>query len=771
MPNWITMRDYWTFKPLEVQKYKRHLFECRDSKEETNHSLLVHVAATHAGIVNGNRRMYRPDKMQEGTPTWLPEKSTDGLTTLRSPRPVLIGHNEEGEVLGRVLEAKYVDESWKYAGDFPVVKDFLFYQRDGRKRQTLFQATDWIVDNLLPLDDYAGLGYIDLGLKITNPSAIRKVLADEYLNVSVGFKTDSAICSLCHTDWAVDGKCGHKLGEMEDGRSMFLIAGTMHNQEVSFVNFPSDIFATTLSKQVLTDSLSKMFFLGLPTKQQDSAIADGLQFTDGLVFESDMAATEEPMLKVIDMSTLDYNALSVELKSSELTQERATTVRDSLLAWVPTTEELKTSKRSLISTVNAKIRKNKWDKVQDAVSTDAAAEEELKAMMADATVKPAEVVPAVEIAAVDFTNWTPASDLDRDYFADSEGIQTELVAAGLTDSATEGFCGPRSSFPVTTEASATAARKVLAGAQISDGLKADILTNINLKFAVVADAVVTAEETAITTETQTDAQVEATYLALIDAVLLTDAEGVAAKKTISPETRSSLIGTIRGLDTSYKSLPTEAESASYYDSRWVLRSAIRSMLELWSSTDEFEYAMARLAQNKDQVVLSRSEVDEKDETINGLMSEKDALQVQLTAIQDSRTLILAASKKTMAQQIVMHHVLKGQDGFRDLTPDQVNEKVSVLSKRHITSLKDAVSDILGDLKFIDSVTAPKPTEVIGSVPDNTKITPSALEMTDKVVGEADKALVIDPRANFRFLSNRERQIEEGKLRLQAALTK
>jgi hypothetical protein len=37
----------------------KHLFECKDSTSDTGHSLLVHVAATHSGIVNGNMRFYR----------------------------------------------------------------------------------------------------------------------------------------------------------------------------------------------------------------------------------------------------------------------------------------------------------------------------------------------------------------------------------------------------------------------------------------------------------------------------------------------------------------------------------------------------------------------------------------------------------------------------------------------------------------------------------------------------------------------------------------
>src|ERR1035438_3038287 len=75
---WIQMRDFWTFRPTEVQENKRNLFECKDSKSDTGSSLLVRVAASHSGIVNGNRRFYRPDRMQESIHTWLPLKAADG---------------------------------------------------------------------------------------------------------------------------------------------------------------------------------------------------------------------------------------------------------------------------------------------------------------------------------------------------------------------------------------------------------------------------------------------------------------------------------------------------------------------------------------------------------------------------------------------------------------------------------------------------------------------------------------------------------------------
>jgi hypothetical protein len=791
--SWIQMRDFWTFRPTEVSQNAKHLFECTDSKSDTGHSLLVHVAATHSGIVNGNRRFYRPDKMQDSVHTFLPQKTNEGKV-LRTPRPVLIGHNEQGEVLGRVLEATYVDESWRYAGDFPIVKDFIFYQKDGRKRHDLYRSTDWIIENLAPLEEYTGLGYIDLGLRITNPEAIRKVLADEYLTVSVGFKTDAAICSLCQTNWATDGKCSHKLGEIEDGKQMFLIAGQMDFQEVSFINFPADPFATTLSKKVLTDSLEKMFFLGLPIIQQNHAAADGLVLTDGLLFEADLQQAEEPM-EFIDMSKLDLNALALELKDQALTQERAQEVRDSLSAWSPETEDLKSKKRSLVSTVTAKIRKNGWDKIQDSTdatdATDAAVAEELQSLMEDAKKKGAKPGPSGQSKGVskksaektkefqqkeiagsvehdpddkdcqceecvgegadaaptfeEFSDWAPSNDADRDYFADAEGIQGELMLAledGATVDATD-FCGPNKTFPVPTAAAARAARKVLDAAKISTELKDQIKTNISIKEASFPPAEIQAQ----------DRVEDARVAKFLDSILMEDAE---KPKEITSEQRGALVTILKSLDKGYDSLGENDPS----NLKWILRNAVRAMLADWAADDEVAWSLKYLAGQKDHVVLSRTELDEKDEAIGGFAIERDALLTQIKNLTDSRAVILASTKEALAQQIVMHRVLKGQDGYKDLSQEAIAEQIETLSRRHITSLKDSVSDILSGLKFIDSVPAESQTpEVTGLVDDNTQITETATSgthLTDGLEAESDPDLKRFEKS-LRFMSQAERE--------------
>jgi hypothetical protein len=136
--------------------------------------------------------------------------------------------------------------------------------------------------------------------------------------------------------------------------------------------------------------------------------------------------------------------------------------------------------------------------------------------------------------------------------------------------------------------------------------------------------------------------------------------------------------------------------------------------------------------------------------------------------------MLVSTKKALAQQIVMSNVLKGQDGYKDLSQEQISEKIDTLSKRHITSLRDSVSDILSGLKWTDSQTAaPKPAEATGAVDDKTQISetaPVGERLTDAAQAEADEA---HERflTKLRFMSPLEQMRLLGQIKFDSAQTK
>lgn len=355
------MQDFVTVQVKESEN-KRYLFECRDSKSPTGTSLFVKAEATHSGIVNGNARFYRPDRMQADCHTWTPKG--------KPLKPVLLEHKKDGEVVGRVHKARYVDLSYEYASEFPGVKGLCFYDASA-KRLNLFNSVDWVMRNLHGRPDYKGLGYIELDMNIADPGAIQKIQDGRYLTVSVSFATNAAVCSICHTDWAVDDRCEHELGHVYDGKPCFVISGDFRYRECSIVNFPADPWGVITShdslKQISDSVANRVFFMGLSRAEQNKRfVLDGarpLVLADSINFlGSDIAPAGDDFEDEDDM---DLKAIQSEIKSKELTKERALALRQEL----EDAEDKAAVKRTL-SSLNAKIRANGWAEDGAAVSTE-----------------------------------------------------------------------------------------------------------------------------------------------------------------------------------------------------------------------------------------------------------------------------------------------------------------------------------------------------------------------------------------------------------------
>lgn len=366
----LRMRDFVTFLDLKATENKKRLFECQDSKEESGHKLLVTVAATHSGIVNGNMRFYRPDKMISSLHTWTPKG--------KLPIPNILHHDKHGECVGRVMTARYVDlcsELLPQNSDFR--NNFFCDARGGGNKLGLYDSIDWIVENFQnKVDDYVGLGYTELGLKVTNPSAIRKILDGEFMGVSVGFGTDSGVCSVCHTDWAKDSQCEHKIGKRygNSRKLAYLVTGSHLNKEISWVNFPADTAARVLNTKSLSeisDSLeAKFFWMGLPMRRQNQVledaelleVGDSLGFLDHdieLVTEAEMDRTkideliEQSKGQVVKDSALELRATMGGLNLDELDADGKRRI-----------------KRALVN-LDSVIRKNGWNDAMTKESVEA----------------------------------------------------------------------------------------------------------------------------------------------------------------------------------------------------------------------------------------------------------------------------------------------------------------------------------------------------------------------------------------------------------------
>jgi len=739
------MRDFWTFKPKEVMENKRNLFECKDSTSPTGKSLLVKVAATHAGVVNSNHRFYRPDRMMDAAHQWIPQAGKG------YPKPVLFEHNKTGDVLGRVRAARYVDESYKWAADFPTIKDSVFYD----KKVDLFKSIDWIVENLMPISDYSGLGYLELGLNVTNPFAIEKVLRDEYLTVSVGFQTDSFICSICHQDWASDDKCEHKLGSIDEetGKRAFGITGNMKYEELSFVNFPADPFAGKIAKDALKDSLNRKFFMGLThDKQQAFIAAAGMSMSDA-VMDYDVQIVEDTVATVYDLTkTESQTAFEVELKDEKLVAQRALELKQNLQEWKPTEDSDKTKKRSLMSTLNAKIKKNNWTGVDAEVPTETDAE-----VAAAIAAKPA-ADPACNTCGED-TDWSTVqlTDEEKSYFEDEEGLYTEMcleMDAAVKDGeltadlikdaklstekrkglATGTFCGPARSFPVPDCAHVVAARRLI-GRYKGEGKKASILSCVSRKAASLgcggkkADAVIQPSEKPDTIQGQ-----DAVIKSFVDAAAM----GNCAAEVLNH---------YAGIDKHYK--------GSDDDLKGRIRHLHYQVGEHWSASSGLEWAKQHLKEAKDSVVISSKDLADKEEAVNTLTDAVTKANEATVTAKATSAEMLKGMKHSLATQIVIYKSLTGHVDYKDLDQTKLNEKIEELSKRHVTSLKDAVADIMTELKWVEPAAA-KPAEKANepgkSVADNAQVDPAVV--ADVVPAETPEEKLKKQQAERKALSDR-----------------
>jgi hypothetical protein len=770
---WLEMQDSWTLQPTKLDENKKHLFECKDNNSPTGHSLLVRLAATHSGRVNNNKRFYRPDKVQEATHTWL-NKPT--------PCPVLVEHNKKGDVMGRVRSAKYIDETHKFDQDYPILRDTLFYNTDSATRISLKDSVEWIVDNLGPQEDFAGLGYIELGTQITNPEAIRKIFNDEFLNVSVGFATDSAICSICYTDWACDDKCNHKPGYKVDGKEAFLITGNLDYKEVSFVNFPADPFATKLSVEQFTDSLNKKFYLGLSVKDQKKILDDaGITLTDSLIsYDDDIAITYEDSMDLNDFKLDSLDNFLTEIKSADLTAAKAFEYRDAVSSLQPESAEEKTKVRSFKSTLNARIKKENWIAAQESV-IDAVTESEMASAFSDGTVELEVTAPVVETAAA----WTYANADEEAYFQDSEGITTELTLTDSTYAITEttpdeAFCGPNKSFAVTDAATAATCKTVVDKAPLSPETKLKIqeaIYNREKTLGILTGADAEAFET-LYTDAKKDIgeKVIGTYSDLHNYYTAADWDTRGKIRNLH-EAVGHHFGAISHKERSEKALLTEGHNVNPYSDRVEklakpeftdgdaseslilldkldklydaateevkpkLYSATQAIISDWSTDDYVRYAKAKLAECKDSyAVLPSIELAEKEDAINNLTTDKTELTAKLNAEKVKSLAFFNETKKSLATQIIMSKMIAGTDEYKGLTKEKLDEKITELSKRNIISLKDSVKDILIEQKFLISSSS-EASELETRVAENMQVTDadtvSSSVLTDsKIAGDA-----------------------------------
>lgn len=233
MNNYIKFKDAATVSVPKGVSGKKYI-KTKDSTSKSGHSLIAQIEMTHAGIITRNMGFYLPDNMKRGAHTFLKDYK----------KPVLVGHDEDTDPVGRVIDANYRDTSHELKINDKYLASMMEWYDKKKGGQGLTDFVQYVVQEYHSSDKYRGLGHILGTLKISDEEAIAKVLDERYLTVSTSMTSDKARCSECGQDWIADGACEHERGQIYDsGVPVLLVPGSQSYNHVGFVSEPADVFA------------------------------------------------------------------------------------------------------------------------------------------------------------------------------------------------------------------------------------------------------------------------------------------------------------------------------------------------------------------------------------------------------------------------------------------------------------------------------------------------------------------------------------------------
>ena len=293
--------------------------------------LQVEIDASHIGYVNKNWKFY------------IPGDASAAAKTFTSPygKPVMRHHGGGGlfgggeafeDPIGRVIEASV------------------------HKLVPGKMSDD-------PLPDNIPQGVVRVVAKIGDEESAQKILDGRYSTVSVRATPAVAICSICNRDWLAPpkkkkknededpeyGPCDHWPGKSYEGNLCYLKFGKYEYGEVSFVNFPADVYAAATAYEE-QDSINVVparihVISGAQPMNRRSIIMpvsmDASAFNKDSIIqhkakeEKDMAALEE---------------LSTQLKEAQSKITEITAERDSLSTEL---DKVKTGNENLLAEVKS----------------------------------------------------------------------------------------------------------------------------------------------------------------------------------------------------------------------------------------------------------------------------------------------------------------------------------------------------------------------------------------------------------------------------------
>jgi hypothetical protein len=233
---------------LKEQSKKIILTEAAGSKGKKP-KLNVVVEGIHTGMTK-NMTFYPGNALEESVPTW----------TEPHRKPVLKNHNSYTEPLGRITSAEYVPSTLT--------------------------------------DKYT----VRLGLEVTDPDAIEKIMDGRYLTLSVGGSAQRVTCSVCGKDLVQEGWCGHSRGRTYEGKKAHWTIGNYTGDEISFVNMPADVHSQVIQAELVNGEGGKNVGkngeaqnddqTAVKTTESETDLIDGLLDGNGVNSDTGKATTE-----------------------------------------------------------------------------------------------------------------------------------------------------------------------------------------------------------------------------------------------------------------------------------------------------------------------------------------------------------------------------------------------------------------------------------------------------------------------------------------------
>lgn len=211
--------------------------------ENAPRGLLVNYDLSHSGR-RINNRIYPPNGQR------------DGACTVMSPypKPILLHHNETGDVIGRFTKAEWEDTSAAALGFFRKIDDFMVLQKafkdDSPKK--IYDAMKRF--GLLVDQDWPGVGRIKVQASIHDEIAIERFLDGRYLTFSAGSTTNRHVCSICDSDWSKGDFCEHRHGQVYGKDVCVFITGLFAVKEGSVAHMPADDYSQVSSMEFIADT-------------------------------------------------------------------------------------------------------------------------------------------------------------------------------------------------------------------------------------------------------------------------------------------------------------------------------------------------------------------------------------------------------------------------------------------------------------------------------------------------------------------------------------